>query len=61
MTNFAYITYLCDEKYLPGIIALTNSLKFFKCNYPIILIITENVNLENFKNINNLIIKKLKK
>lgn len=61
MNNFAYITYLCDEKYLPGIIALTNSLKIFKCNYPIILMITDNVNLENFKNINNVIIKKVEK
>ena len=39
----AYISYICNDNYLAGVIALIKSLKYHKCNNDIIIMITDEV------------------
>ncbi len=56
-----YITYLCNDNYLPGIVALVKSLKYHKTKNHILVMVTKDVSSECTKNISNLgvIVKKV--
>ena len=56
-----YITYLCNDNYLPGIVALVKSLKYHKTKNHILVMVTKDVSSECRKNISNLgvIVKKV--
>ena len=58
-----YITYLCNDNYLPGIVALIKSLKYHKTKNPIMVMVTKNVSSESTKIISKLevILKKVNK
>lgn len=43
----AYISYICNDNYLPGIIALIKSLKYNKCINNILIMITKDVSLDS--------------
>ena len=49
-----YITYLCNDNYLPGIVALVKSLKYHKTKNQILVMVTKDVSSECTKNISNL-------
>ena len=38
-----YITYLCNDNYLPGIVALVKSLKYHKTKNQILVMVTKDV------------------
>lgn len=52
--NFTYITLLCDDSYLLGIKLLSKSLKKVKSQFPLLVLITNNVNQETIKQIEQL-------
>ena len=43
----AYISYICNDNYLPGLIALIKSLKYNKCINNILIMVTKNVSLKS--------------
>mgnify|MGYP000327006049 CR=1 FL=1 len=43
----AYISYICNDNYLPGVVALIKSLKYHKCSFNIIIMVTYNVSLKS--------------
>ena len=50
----AYISYICNDNYLPGVTALVKSLKYHKCQYDIIIMITKDVSESAKKKLRNL-------
>lgn len=56
-----YISYICNDDYLPGIVALVKSLKYHQCKHDIIVMITSGVSDKSIKIISDLgaIIKKI--
>ena len=49
MEQKAYITYLCNDNFIPGAIALVKSGKYFETQEPFVCMITEDVSKEGRK------------
>jgi glycogenin len=43
----AYVSYICNDNYLPGIVALIKSLKYHKCKNEIYVMVTKDVSLKS--------------
>jgi len=51
---YSYISYICNDKYLPGIIALIKSLKHHNCKFNICILVTKGVSVKSNETILNL-------
>ena len=43
----AYITYVCSDNFIPGVVALYNSVRLSKCNHDFIVLVTDDVSKES--------------
>ena len=43
----AYITYVCSDNFIPGVVALYNSVRLSKCNHDFIVLVTDDVSEES--------------
>ena len=50
----AYISYICNDNYLPGTIALIKSLKHHNCKFDICILVTKDVSVKSKETILNL-------
>ena len=50
----AYISYICNDNYLPGIIVLIKSLKHHNCKFDICILVTKGVSVKSKETILNL-------
>lgn len=53
MPHKSYVTLLSTDSYLEGVLALANSLRQTKTNYPILCLVTPNVSLESISALKN--------
>ena len=47
--NYAYVTLLSSKEYLPGVLVLNRNLKDLGCQYPLVVIVTNNAVLSVFQ------------
>ena len=43
----AYITYVCSDNFIPGVVALYNSVRLSDCNHDFIVLVTDDVSEES--------------
>lgn len=50
----SYVSYICNDNYIKGVIALVKSLRYNKCSYNILIMVTKDVSKNSRNNILNL-------
>ncbi len=43
----AYLTYVCSDNFIPGVVALYNSVRLSNCNNDFIVLVTDDVSQES--------------